>query len=302
MITKAGITKTLARQRIKALQERLVPFLPKVTGRPLRVLDVGSGDGKFLDTIKAILPGTETVGLDTSAEALQRAKDHGHETICGDLTEVEIESGSFDAIISLHVIEHVARPDVFLKACARLLRPDGVILIETPTIDTPPFRALRSGLWGGYHAPRHWHLFGRESFARLAENAGLAVKRNESYPIGTFWVWTFHAFAVRWLPRSIADALFPPKIVVGTRLYNLGLLAATSVLDGVVKKLSGSAGGMWVVLTPRRDLSQRGCASRCGLRTRNATVRNSDSACQGLCNSYLCVLSFIRVDFGDRIA
>ncbi len=228
-----------------------MPFLPRVEGRPLRILDIGCGEGKFLDAVKTLLPEAETYGLDSSEAALTRAARKGHKTIYGFLGETPIEPQFFDAIICLHVIEHVSRPDDFLQECRKLLQPEGIMLFETPTIDTPAFRAFRSGSWGGYHAPRHWHLFSAASFARLANKAGLDVKHCETYPIGTFWVWTFHALAVRWLPRRAADALFPPKVILGRRLYDLGLLATTSILDSLIKLIFGAAGGMWVIMTLR---------------------------------------------------
>ncbi|WP_185973696.1 class I SAM-dependent methyltransferase [Ferrovibrio terrae] len=245
------VLRAVARGRVKALETRLVPFLPQVAGRPLRILDIGCGEGKFLDAIKTLIPEAQTYGLDSSSSALSRAERKGHKIIHGFIGEVEIEPQFFDAVICLHVIEHVARPDQFLNECRNLLQPAGVMLFETPTIDTLAFRVFRSGVWGGYHAPRHWHLFSASSFARLAGKAGLDVKHNETYPIGTFWVWTFHVLAMKWLPRSIADTIFPPKVIVGRRFYDFALLAATSILDSLIKLSSKAAGGMWIIMTHR---------------------------------------------------
>ncbi|HLN48664.1 MAG TPA: hypothetical protein VK251_04075, partial [Steroidobacteraceae bacterium] len=41
--------------------------------------------------------------------------------------------------------------------------------------------------WGGYHAPRHFVLFDRDSFARMAEDQGLHVKSFAYAQGAPFW-------------------------------------------------------------------------------------------------------------------
>lgn len=243
------VSRIIEKSRISALNTRLIPFLPETKGRPFRILDVGCGDGKFLDLIKTMVPEVETFGVDASPNAVANAEIKGHKIWCGIFEEIDIPENYFDAILSYHVIEHVARPDIFLTQCRKALRPKGVLLIETPSIDTGAFKLFRSGLWGGYHAPRHWHLFGAKTFSILAENAGLRVNHCQSSPSGTFWVWTFHAITTRYFGKKFADILFPPKIIIGGGPYDFLLLAFTSLLDTLVEKLSGSGGVMWILMT-----------------------------------------------------
>jgi hypothetical protein len=53
--------------------------------------------------------------------------------------------------------------------------PTGVILIKTPNVDTLDCRLFRNHNWGGFHCPRHFVLFNRQSFEDLGRRCGLRV-------------------------------------------------------------------------------------------------------------------------------
>ena len=58
-----------------------------------------------------------------------------------------------------HVIEHVADPPRVAERVARWLAPGGVFAVETPNLESLDARLFRERYWGGYHFPRHWHLY-----------------------------------------------------------------------------------------------------------------------------------------------
>ena len=62
-----------------------------------------------------------------------------------------------------------------LAKARSLLTPHGLLLIKTPNYDALDARIFRNRSWGGYHAPRHFVLFDRGSFTRIAEDQGLQV-------------------------------------------------------------------------------------------------------------------------------
>jgi hypothetical protein len=69
----------------------------------------------------------------------------------------------------------VADPARVLTQLRKSLSPQGLLLIKTPNTDSWDRRLFESSYWGGYHAPRHWVLFNRENFTRLAQACGLEV-------------------------------------------------------------------------------------------------------------------------------
>ena len=62
-----------------------------------------------------------------------------------------------------------------------------MVLIKTPNIDSLDYRWFQHRNWGGFHCPRHWVLFQRESFLSLATKAGLSVSRFAYTQGAPFW-------------------------------------------------------------------------------------------------------------------
>ena len=99
-----------------------------------RLLDVGCGRGAVASLLSARFE--ETHGVDTDDEALAAAAERGVTVARVDLDRepLPFENGSFDAVVSLDVIEHVLDPAVFVRELARVLRPGGIVYLATPNV------------------------------------------------------------------------------------------------------------------------------------------------------------------------
>ena len=104
--------------------------------RPLEgkaALDVGCGAGLLAEPLARL--GAKVSGIDASPEVISVARDHaanmglGIDYRSGDVQELE---GQFDLITAMEVIEHVAEPAAFLKALAKRLAADGLLILSTP--------------------------------------------------------------------------------------------------------------------------------------------------------------------------
>ena len=73
------------------------------------------------------------------------------------------------------LIEHLEDPGNAMRKAREILRPGGVLIMETPSLEGPDARIFRSRYWGNWHAPRHWHLFSAASLGAAAERAGLRM-------------------------------------------------------------------------------------------------------------------------------
>jgi 2-polyprenyl-3-methyl-5-hydroxy-6-metoxy-1,4-benzoquinol methylase len=80
---------------------------------------------------------------------------------------------SFDIVSSFHVIEHVDSPRSFIAAAAGKLKPGGLMVIETPNIDSLPFKILKSR-WRQF-IPEHYYFFTPKTISRLMSDCGLRV-------------------------------------------------------------------------------------------------------------------------------
>src|SRR6476660_2656964 len=104
--------------------------------RPLEgktALDVGCGAGLLAEPLARL--GATVTAIDASAEVIAVAREHAArqglaiDYRTGDVQELE---GRFDLITCMEVIEHVADPAVFVKALAKRLAPNGLLVMSTP--------------------------------------------------------------------------------------------------------------------------------------------------------------------------
>jgi 2-polyprenyl-3-methyl-5-hydroxy-6-metoxy-1,4-benzoquinol methylase len=142
--------------------------LPKPSmGR--RLLDVGSGSGRFLEMAHSA--GWNTSGIDFDPKAVEAARQKGLNVLHGGIQLLSGESSKYDAITLSHVIEHVHDPRSLLRDCQRLLKPNGYFWIETPNIASHGHR-LFGRHWRGLEPPRHLLLFNWSLLVKLLEEAG----------------------------------------------------------------------------------------------------------------------------------
>ena len=218
---------------------------------PVRVLDVGCGDGRLLNWYRASAVGDrlQTFGIELDARAAERARSAGHTVVTGrfELDE-ELEPDSFDIILALHVIEHVDDPTGFARRAAQLLAPGGIFAIATPNWDAVDARRFR-GNWGGNHFPRHWTMYDERALRALAQSIGLDVDQVEYQPNPIFWVWSLHSWLRSRFPRRRwPDRLFPPVKIFAPSPHSLVLLGTFTIVDQLLCRFTGRTGSIVIDL------------------------------------------------------
>jgi 2-polyprenyl-3-methyl-5-hydroxy-6-metoxy-1,4-benzoquinol methylase len=201
-------------------------MLASVPGDAVSVLDVGGGAGWELSALRASdgrVKETQIVDLDPAAAEL--ARKNGHAYFCGRVEDFETDR-RFSVITLLNLIEHVQDPRAVLAKVASLLAPGGIAVVKTPNHDAWDARLFKDRSWAGYHCPRHWVLFTRASFERLARASGLAV-REASYTQGApFWA----ASVLAWLADRGLARVTRERPVFYHPLFG-ALLGAFAALD-----------------------------------------------------------------------
>ena len=77
----------------------------------------------------------------------------------------------FDVITAIDVVEHFEDPLSDLREVYRILKDDGVFIIQTPDIDCEQAKTLACN-WGALKPLEHLHLFGRKNFITFGKKAG----------------------------------------------------------------------------------------------------------------------------------
>ena len=129
------------------------------------------------------------------------------------------------------------------------LKPGGILLLETPNIDSLDARIFRRNHWGGYHFPRHWVFYSAESITNLARELGFEVIKIEYHPAPAFWNWSFHSLlSAKPQYKKLADYLFPPSDFQKNNLKNLCAVSIFTFFDVVQKTTTGKTSNMSILL------------------------------------------------------
>lgn len=138
----------------------------------LRLLDVGCGGGLLSEPMARL--GAEVVGLDASEANIKTASVHAAEQglaidYRAGAAEDLLAAGEapFDVVLAMEIVEHVADVDAFLRACARLVAPGGVLVLATLN-RTPAAFAL--AIFGAEYVLR-WLPRGTHDYAKFVRPA-----------------------------------------------------------------------------------------------------------------------------------
>lgn len=140
---------------------------------PGTLLDVGCGRGNLLELFQR--RGWGVLGTQLSRTATAAARRRGVEVLCGELPEMELPAASFDVVTFYHVLEHLDRPESYLRKAAELLRTGGLLVVEAPNFGSPGFRVLGSRNFCLDH-PHHLVFFTPASLGALLRRTGFAVE------------------------------------------------------------------------------------------------------------------------------
>jgi 2-polyprenyl-3-methyl-5-hydroxy-6-metoxy-1,4-benzoquinol methylase len=135
------------------------------------LLDIGCGDGAFLEF--ALEMGWKAEGIEMDPQAVEVARRRGLTVHQGSVDSLRDRKESYEVITLSHVIEHVHQPLQLLQACLRLLKPGGVLWLETPNLDAAGHTRYGRD-WRGLEPPRHLVLFTWASLRLLLKAAGFA--------------------------------------------------------------------------------------------------------------------------------
>jgi 2-polyprenyl-3-methyl-5-hydroxy-6-metoxy-1,4-benzoquinol methylase len=140
-------------------------------------LEIGSYAGAFLDVARK--RGWNVLGIEPLEIPANYSENKlGIRVIRKYFEEANIPKASIDVVVACHVIEHVPNPMSFVKKAFDSLKPEGKLILETPTYDSLMFRIFK-------HRERsvrcegHIYFFTKKTLIKLVENNKFKVLKHE---------------------------------------------------------------------------------------------------------------------------
>ena len=165
----------------------------------LRLLDIGCGGGLLSEPMARL--GAEVVGVDAAERNIAVAKLHAEQSgLAIDYRATTAEAlaaagETFDIVLNMEVVEHVDNVPLYLKSCADMLKPGG--LMFTATIN----RTARAYALAVVAAERilRWLPAGTHDWNRFLtpEEIEAQLKRNGLRVLDRIGV-VYHPFADEW--------------------------------------------------------------------------------------------------------
>lgn len=221
------------------------------------LLDIGCGKGRFLSRI--LKKGWKCTGLEPSKGQAEFAiKRYGLEVVIGTVDDINLQDKVFDVITSWHVLEHLSDPNDFMVCINKLLKQNGLLVIEVPNILSWQAK-LGKNHWFHLDMPRHLFHYSKNSINLLLEMAGFNILKIETFcfEVGPFG-----------LLQSILNILqFPPnllyrwlkrcqinesKVVLFMNLFVAIILVIPCVITEVISSYIFQSGGVLRVYATKK--------------------------------------------------
>ncbi|HEX6118570.1 MAG TPA: bifunctional 2-polyprenyl-6-hydroxyphenol methylase/3-demethylubiquinol 3-O-methyltransferase UbiG [Dongiaceae bacterium] len=152
----------------------------------LTLCEIGCGGGLLTEPMRSL--GAEVIGIDPSARNIGIARSHAEaggikitylQCAAEDMVE---RRESFDIVLAMEVVEHVANVDMFIASCAQLVKPSGLMFLATLNRTAKAFAfAIVGAEYVMRWLPRgthDWRKFVKPSeLAHPLRRAGLSIER-----------------------------------------------------------------------------------------------------------------------------
>ena len=177
MASKEGEHDSQYPMRVSSFYRTLKKHSSRIPPPGAKVLDIGTAGGAFLDAAKQF--GYAAYGMEPSADLVARGKARGLNIEQGTIDSHSFQPGGFDMVCLWDVIEHLPDPKNALVAIKKLLKPEGILLINFPDIGTWQAKLAGKRFW--WILSVHLHHFTRKTVADLCNRTGFEAFHFQRY-------------------------------------------------------------------------------------------------------------------------
>ena len=142
---------------------------------PARSLELGCAHGSFVALMRYC--GFDAEGIEMSPWVVEFARNtFGVPVLVGPVEDLDVEPDSVDVIVLMDVLEHLPDPMATMAHCRKLLKADGIFLVQTPQFeegrDCAALVEGKDAFLEMMQSDEHLYLFSKRSVSRLFEQIG----------------------------------------------------------------------------------------------------------------------------------
>ncbi|MCI1210175.1 MAG: methyltransferase domain-containing protein [Treponema sp.] len=119
---------------------------------PRKIIDIGSGPGNSTQVLSSFFPDAAILGIDSSDDMIRAAQQSYpslHFKKCDARTELSGLGGGFDLVFSNACIQWIPDHPVLIKSMMNMLRPGGILAVQTPMNYDEPIHKIISAVTTG---------------------------------------------------------------------------------------------------------------------------------------------------------
>ncbi len=190
------------RRNFKHLAKALSRYLD--AGEETSVLDVGASTGLFLDTVREVFPHWKLSGVEPSTDAVKKCEEMFDISLRqGVFESIEIAPETHDVVTMLDLIEHIHNPMHVIDAANRCLKPNGLLVITTPNIESWTARFFGRRWWS--FRLMHTLYFSPLSIQQMLARGGFRVVKMRGL---------IRLFSLRYCLRHLGWTIRGPSVVI----------------------------------------------------------------------------------------
>ncbi len=163
--------------RVKSFYKTLLKHAKFLPSAGARILDIGTAGGAFLDAATQF--GYNAYGMEPSEHLVELGKARGLQIEQGTIDSHKFELGSFDLICMWDVIEHLVNPKAALFKIYKLLKSEGILLINYPDIGTLQAKLAGRRFW--WILSVHLHHFTGKTIKDICDRTGFKAFSQKRY-------------------------------------------------------------------------------------------------------------------------
>lgn len=133
------------------------------------LLEIGAGDGSFLQAVRQHKPKLQLTAVDKDQNTLHLRTDRSDKNY-DSIEELFRSRKNYDFICLFHVLEHITYPSALLKKIREIMTVDSFLIIEVPSLFDPLISLYRSEVYSSfYFQSQHPYVYSQSSLQRLLE-------------------------------------------------------------------------------------------------------------------------------------